>query len=160
MRGEEIRKALEVGRLVDITTIGRRTGRAHRIEIPYFNVDGRLFVIGDPRTHDEARELRPRDWYDNLRADPRVTLHLKRAYRIDLGQMVQDVLFYDGAVEADLPARATPVEDAVARRQVLLAILPKMGARGYAYDFEDWVKYAPIVEITVDGEALGAEPPS
>ncbi len=140
-------KALEQGRLVDITTTGRKTGRPHRIEIPYFNVEGRTFIIGDPRTHDEARSLRPRDWYANLLANPDFTLHLKHEYLLDLGDVVADVLSYDGGVDADVAMRATPVTDPTERRHVVGAVLTKMGARGYEYDLEDWVAHGPIVEI-------------
>lgn len=64
MTQDTIAAALKQGRLVDITTTGRRSGMPHRIEIPYFNVEERLFIIGDPRTHDAGRVLRPRDWYE------------------------------------------------------------------------------------------------
>jgi hypothetical protein len=138
--------ALQRGRLVDITTTGRRSGRPHRIEIPYFNVEGRLFIVGDPRTHDEARLLRPSDWYANLVAHPEFVLHLKRSYRVDLGELVADVLTYDDPIDADVQARAAPVLEVSERRQVLEAILPLMGRRNYQYDLDDWLEHAPMVE--------------
>lgn len=150
MISEDVQRALQSGRLVDITTTGRKSGKQHRIEIPYFNVDGRCFIIGDPRTHDEARTLRPRDWYANLLAEPRFTLHLKAQYKLDLGAMVEEVLNYDDPVEADVPCRATPVHDQTQRRRIVEAVLPSMGARGFDYDLDDWVEHGPMVEFEVE----------
>jgi hypothetical protein len=36
---EEIKHALETDRLIDITTIGRKTGNSHRIEIAFHYYD-------------------------------------------------------------------------------------------------------------------------
>ncbi|MDQ3493665.1 MAG: nitroreductase/quinone reductase family protein [Chloroflexota bacterium] len=67
------------GRVIDLTTTGRHSGEAKRIEIVIFSLDGRLYISGMPG---------PRAWLANVAADPRVTVHLK------------------GDVEADLPGRA------------------------------------------------------
>ena len=53
-------------RTIDLTTIGRRSGVATRIEIWWFHVDGRFVITGTPGT---------RDWYANVLADPRVIVH-------------------------------------------------------------------------------------
>jgi deazaflavin-dependent oxidoreductase (nitroreductase family) len=92
---ELIRRALERGHLVDITTTGRRTGRPHKVELVFHNFDGRVFVSGLPG---------PRDWYANLVANPRLTFHLKRT------------------VKADLPARARLVTDENERRAILAKV--------------------------------------
>ncbi len=75
---DRIARALSRGHTIDITTTGRRTGQARRIETVFHNIDGRIVLSGMPG---------PRDWYANLLADPHFTFHLK------------------GAVKADLPAR-------------------------------------------------------
>ena len=86
-----IREALLIsGQVVDITTTGRRTGRAHRIEVRLHHVGGELYISGSPG--------RPRDWYANMRARPQFTLHLK------------------GDVSADIVADAAPVLDGAERR--------------------------------------------
>ena len=77
---------------VDITTTGRSSGQPRRIEIWMLDVDGRFFITGTPG---------PRDWLANLRADPRLVVHLKRRAGIDL------------------EATATEVTDPATRRQVL-----------------------------------------
>jgi hypothetical protein len=92
---DSVEAALATDRVVDITTIGRRTGTAHRIEIWLFQVDGELFISGRPGK---------RGWYANLIANPRFTLHLKQS------------------THADLPARASAVTDPVHRRRVLESI--------------------------------------
>jgi len=72
------------GQLIDLTTTGRRSGDAKRLEIVIFSFDGRLYISGMPGR---------RGWLANVVADPRITVHLK------------------GDVEADLPARARVISD-------------------------------------------------
>lgn len=52
---------------VDITTWGRRSGQPRRIEIWWFRVEGRFIITGTPG---------PRDWLANLRANPRMIVHV------------------------------------------------------------------------------------
>ncbi len=54
-------------RTIDITTTGRRTGERRRIEIWWFRIGDRFVITGTPGR---------RDWLANVRADPRMTLHL------------------------------------------------------------------------------------
>ena len=49
-------------RTIDLTTVGRRSGRESRIEIWWFLVDGRFFITGTPGA---------RDWYANVTFDPK-----------------------------------------------------------------------------------------
>ena len=51
-----------------LTTIGRRTGRPHRIEIWFAAQDGRVYLLSGGRER--------ADWVRNLRANPRVTIEL------------------------------------------------------------------------------------
>src|SRR3970040_762313 len=88
---DRVTRALSRGHTIDITTTGRRTGLARRIETVFHNIDGRIVLSGMPG---------PRDWYANLLADPRFTFHLK------------------GAVKADLPATARPILEPTERREV------------------------------------------
>ena len=57
----QIKKALSKGHLIDITTIGRKTGQAHRKEIAFHNINGRIYISGLPG---------PRGWYANLLSNP------------------------------------------------------------------------------------------
>ena len=80
-----VAKALERGEVMDITTIGRRSGLPRRIELVYHNVDGRILISGRPGF--------PRSWIANLRANPRFTFHLKRSVTADLpatGRVITD----------------------------------------------------------------------
>jgi deazaflavin-dependent oxidoreductase (nitroreductase family) len=97
---EAVAGALERDRVVDITTTGRRSGRPHRLEIWFHNLDGRIYVTGLPGR---------RGWYANLLANPELTFHVKHS------------------AEADLPARARPVTDPAERREVLGRILENLG---------------------------------
>src|SRR5262245_66623918 len=83
---------------VDITTTGRRSGLARRIEIWMLDVDGRFFITGTPGR---------RDWMANLRADPRLTVHLKRRAGVDLEATA--------AVVTDEPTRRRVLEHLSAR---------------------------------------------
>ncbi|MCC7021491.1 MAG: nitroreductase family deazaflavin-dependent oxidoreductase [Thermomicrobiales bacterium] len=51
-----------------LTTIGRRTGRPHRIEIWFGVDDGRMYLLSGGRERS--------DWVRNLQANPRVTVEL------------------------------------------------------------------------------------
>jgi deazaflavin-dependent oxidoreductase (nitroreductase family) len=114
-----VRHALANGRTIEITTTGRRTGRPQRIEIWFHNLDGRLYLTGLPGS---------RGWYANLRARPELTFHLK------------------AGVQADLRARATPIEEPARRRAVLSRILARLGQAG---ELEAWVRASPLVEVTI-----------
>jgi deazaflavin-dependent oxidoreductase (nitroreductase family) len=100
-----IRRAIEITpaagtseRIIDITTLGRRTGRARRTEIFFYRAAGTTYLCsgaGGTAT----------DWHANLLANPSFTFHLKNGIR------------------ADLPARATPVTDPAERQAVLAEIV-------------------------------------
>lgn len=89
---ESISRALERGTVIDITTIGRRSGEPHRIELVFHNFDGHVYISGMPG---------PRGWYANLKANPDFTFHLKRG------------------LSADLPARARAITDEAERRRIM-----------------------------------------
>jgi deazaflavin-dependent oxidoreductase (nitroreductase family) len=108
---EQVKHALEQGGVIDITTRGRKSAQARRIEIRFHNIDGQLYLTGTPP--------RRRDWYANLLAHPEFTLHLKQRVR------------------ADLTARATPILDPARRRTIIAAIHQK---RGVYRDLEVWVE--------------------
>lgn len=102
---DHVRRAIEITpaagtseRIIDITTLGRRTGRLRRIEIFFYRAAGATYLCsgaGGAGT----------DWHANLLADPSFTFHLKNG------------------VHADLPARATPVTDPAERQAVLAEIV-------------------------------------
>jgi hypothetical protein len=122
---DRIRRAVEITpaagtreRIIDITTLGRRTGRARRIEIFFYRALGKTYLCsgaGGGAT----------DWHANLLANPDFTFHLKNGIR------------------ADLPARATPVTDPAERQAVLEEIVADLNQ---PHDpgtirptrFEDW----------------------
>jgi deazaflavin-dependent oxidoreductase (nitroreductase family) len=117
---------------IDITTLGARSGTPRRIEIWFHRVDGRWYLTGMPG---------PRNWYANVRAHPRFTVHLKHG------------------VTADLPATAAPADEAT-RRRVITAVLdlqnrPEIAARvSQPQNFDDWFARSPLVEIVFDDEQL------
>lgn len=96
-----IEAALRRGHRIDITTTGRRSGQARRIEIVFHNIGGRIFISGRPG--------RKRGWLANLEADDRMTFHLK------------------GPVTADLAARGRVITDRAERERVLAPIAASWG---------------------------------
>src|SRR5438309_2740682 len=88
---DKVRQAWDQGRLIDITTFGKKSGQPRRLEIWFHNLDGTIYITGTPGK---------RDWYANLLVQPGFTFHLKEG------------------LEADLPAVAAPITDPAERRRV------------------------------------------
>ena len=96
-----IEQALAADRVIDITTTGRKTGQARRIEIWYHRVDGRIYITGTPGA---------RGWYANLLDQPDFTFHLKESVQADLRARAMPVLGAEKvrvleAISAALPGR-------------------------------------------------------
>lgn len=115
-----MRRALERGHRIDITTTGRRSGAPRRIELVFHNIGGRIYISGRPGW--------PRGWVANLRHDSRMTFHLKGPI-----------------AAADLPAHGRVILDRAERERVLPPI-----AAGWGYDLERMVESAPLIEVTFD----------
>ena len=79
---------LAVQRTIDLTTVGRRSGRPRTVEIWWFAVEGRFVITGTPGV---------RDWYANVLADPSIVIH---------------------ALGMELPALAQPITDRATRRML------------------------------------------
>lgn len=116
---KKIAQALAQDQVIDITTIGRKSGQARRIEIWFHRWNGRIYITGLPGR---------RSWYANLLAHPDFTFHLKES------------------AQADLPARARPIVDEAERREILTGLLQNMN-RLDALD--DWMNRSPLVEVTL-----------
>ena len=115
-----VRAALARSGIIDITTTGRRSGVPRRLEIVVHAIDGRTYLSGMP-SH------RTRAWLLNLRADPRLTVHVK------LG------------VHADIPAVAREVTDEAERRSIIGWIVRHAWPR---QDPEAMLLHSPLVEVT------------
>ncbi len=120
---DAVRQALNRSRVIDITTTGRRTGQARRIEIYLHSIDGRLVISGIPSP------ARKRDWLANVEANPVLTVHLK------------------GSIEADLPATARPITDRAERR----TILERVAQAWHRSDVDMMVEHSPLMELTIEG---------
>ena len=121
---DSIRRALDTGHRIDITTIGRRTGTPRRIELVFHNLDGRIVISGIPRPG------RRRGWIYNLEADPRITIHLK-------GPVAQ----------ADLEGTARVITDPDERRALLTGVARNWGRT----DLDAMVADSPLIEVTIPG---------
>ena len=64
-----------------LTTIGRRTGRPHRIEIWFAAQDGRVYLLSGGRERS--------DWVRNLQANPHVTLELGDETHVGVARLLQ-----------------------------------------------------------------------
>lgn len=114
----DITTALETDRTIDITTTGRKTGEARRLEIWFHNVEGRIYITGMPGT---------RDWYANLVARPEFTFHLKES------------------AQADLDAVARPITTEDEKRGVLEIILNRLGRSEH---IDRWLADSPLIEVS------------
>ena len=120
---DNVNAALQkTGSVIDITTTGRKTGEARRIEIVFHNFGGTVYISGFPRPQ-------KRGWLANLEAHPDFTFHLKNE------------------VQADLPATARSITNAAERLPILEQV--KSSQTGWSeVDIEDAVKMSPLVEVT------------
>ena len=117
----EVRNALSIDMVVDITTVGRKSGEDRRIEIWCHLMDGKLYLAAAPGT---------RSWYANLAANPNVTLHLK------------------DAVKADIAVQARPIVDSTERRDVFTRLAAQSAFRqGQGLDVETWLAGSKLVEL-------------
>jgi deazaflavin-dependent oxidoreductase (nitroreductase family) len=123
---ERIRRALSRGHTIDLTTTGRRTRLPRRIELVFHAIDGRVYISGVPG--------RPRSWLANIRANPRVTFHLK------------------GAVKADLPATARELTDPAERRRIMEQVARNWGRT----DVDRMMVASPLIEVIPDQLAASA----
>ena len=121
---DSIRNALDHSQVIDITTTGRRTGQARRIEIFIHNLAGRLVISGMPMAG------RTRAWIHNLEADPALVIHLKGPLAV-----------------ADVPAMARVITEPVERR----ALLEGVARNWNRTDLDQMVAHSPLVEVSVEG---------
>jgi deazaflavin-dependent oxidoreductase (nitroreductase family) len=120
------RNALDRGGVIDITTIGARSGANRRIEIFFHQFDGSYYITGRPG--------HKRDWLANMIANPQFTVHLK------------------DDVTADIPAAARLIVDEDERAAILYRILTESWDNEPAkarHILPRWVDDAPLVEFTV-----------
>jgi deazaflavin-dependent oxidoreductase (nitroreductase family) len=123
-----IRAALDRGHVIDLTTIGRRSGEPRRIEIVFHNIDGRIVISGTPSP-------RTRAWLHNVRGNADVTLHFKGPDAV-----------------GDVAATAHEISDPADRRHLLEQV-----ARNWnRHDVDVMVKHSPLIEVDVPGYSPGA----
>lgn len=121
---DQLAAALHRGGIIDITTTGRQSGEPRRIEIVFFNFDGRVYISGMPGR---------RGWVANLAADPRLTFHLKNG------------------LAADLPATARIITDQAERRAVIERVCATWNRQ---HQVEAFVARSPLIEVIFDDESL------
>ena len=121
-----VKNALERGGVIDITTLGAKSGSRHRIEIIFHHFDGSYYITGEPGFK--------RDWLANMNANPEFTVHLKQG------------------LAADVSARADEIFDEEQRAKVLYRILTESWGNEPSkveHILPRWVNDAPLVEFTI-----------
>ena len=116
---DAVRRALEVDRYVDITTTGRKTGEARRIEIWHHLVDGAVYLTTLPGK---------KSWYANMLANPDMTFHIK------------------GSIQRDIPSKAVPITDSDEKRDILTR-MKAAEARMAHMDVDRWVAESPLIRV-------------
>ncbi|MYD54401.1 MAG: DUF385 domain-containing protein [Chloroflexi bacterium] len=114
-----VAEALANDLVIDITTIGRSSGEAKRLEIWFHNVDDRYYITGRPG---------PRSWYANVLANPAITFHFKES------------------TEADLEGTARAVTDAAEKRALFLTAR-KLSEYINEDNVQEWVDGSPLIEV-------------
>ena len=123
---DSIRRALQRGHRIDLTTTGRRSGHPRRIELVFHPIDGRVYISGMPGF--------PRNWLANIRANPRVTFHLT------------------GPIKADLPATAREITEPAERRRIMERVASNWGRT----DVDRMMVQSPLIEVIPDERADSA----
>lgn len=121
-----LQDALDRGGVIDITTLGAKTGAQRRIEINFLALDGSYYITGSPGPK--------RDWLANMKSNPSFTVHLKRG------------------LTADVAAEATEITDEDERAEVLYRILTEGWGNEPSkarHILPRWVDTAPLVEFSV-----------
>ena len=118
---DDVGRAVSKDPTIDLTTTGRRSGDAHRIEIWMIVVEERFFITGTPG---------PRGWLANARNDPRVVVHMKNGIVADLVAWAREV--------TDEPTRRMVLSDDAARWYRTQAPLDTLVAE------------APLIELIFD----------
>ncbi len=114
-----IATALAKDLVIDITTIGRSSGEAKRLEIWFHNVDDRYYITGRPG---------PRSWYANVLANPAITFHFKES------------------TDADLEGTARAVTDSAEKRSFFLSA-KKLSEYINEANVQEWVDGSPLIEV-------------
>jgi deazaflavin-dependent oxidoreductase (nitroreductase family) len=107
-------------RTIEITTVGRRTGRPVRIEIWWFHFEERFLITGTPG---------PRDWLANLQAAPQLTVH---------------------ALGRDIPAAARPLNDPEFRRRFFTQSNADVDWYLSQAQLDQLVDATPMIEILLE----------
>lgn len=117
-------ESIDESGVVDITTIGAKSGQERRIEINFLQLGGNYYITGHPG--------RKRDWLANLKANPDFVVHLK------------------GDNRADISATARLITDDDERATVLYRILTEGWANEKSkadHILARWVAGAPLIEF-------------
>lgn len=80
-----------------LTTMGRRTGRPHRIEIWFAAEDGRVYLLAGGRERS--------DWVRNLQVNPRVTVEVGDETHAGVARVLQPGTVEDGHARALLVSK-------------------------------------------------------
>ena len=115
---DAIQNIPEAGLEICITTTGRKSGRPHGKQVRLYSLDGRFYITGSPGR---------RDWYANLLADTRFTVHLR------------------GETQTMLDATANPIREASGRLKVLSLIHRRRGGR--LGELDAMLERSPLVEV-------------
>lgn len=82
-----VKSALDRGGVIDITTLGAKSGTHHRIEIVFHQFDGSYYITGKPGYK--------RDWLANMNGNPEFTVHLKRGLTADVAAKGKEITVDD-----------------------------------------------------------------
>jgi hypothetical protein len=129
----DVSEALKKDILIDIATIGAKTGQRRVTEIWYTNIQGRIIITGTPSAEGSHGPRESRSWLANLKANPEFEFCLKES------------------ITQCLPARAVEVTNPEDRRRIMSAPETQW-YRDQGFSMEDLVNDSPIVDVFFLGE--------
>lgn len=124
----DVATALKKDILIDIVTVGARTGLKRVTEIWYTNIQGRIIICGTPSAEGTHGPREPRSWLANLKANPQFEFCLKES------------------IAQCLPARAVEVTDPADRRRIMSAPETQW-YRDQGFSLQDLVNDSPIIDV-------------
>lgn len=123
-----LNEALRTDRLIDIVTIGARTGLPRTTEIWFTNINGRIVICGTPSADGSFGPRRGRSWLANLRANANFEFCFKES------------------LVCCIPAKAIEVTDPEERRWIMSAPQTQW-YREQGFTVQDLVDGSPIVDV-------------
>jgi deazaflavin-dependent oxidoreductase (nitroreductase family) len=114
-----------------LTTIGRRSGRRHRVEIWFAVQDGRMYLLSGGRER--------ADWVRNLQANPHVAVELGAETRVGSARVLQAGTSEDQRARALLAGKYREGDNLAEWGRTALPVVIEFSANGDPVSDEEYL---------------------